>query len=99
MFQVQTTDDMWRYIEHTFVPSLIHGSTRYTADDATIVVGIARIRQLRVVVGRAHDISLCLQVAGGSGKKKSPQKHDAITLNAFWKSNAAFGLSFLLTLC
>ena len=52
MFQVQTTDDMWRYIEHSFVPSLIHDSTRYTADNANIVVGIARIRQLRVVVGR-----------------------------------------------
>ncbi|KAK2190840.1 hypothetical protein NP493_66g01013 [Ridgeia piscesae] len=49
--KVRTTIDMWQYIEHSFVPSLHAGNTRYIADDANVLVGFARIRQLRVVPG------------------------------------------------
>ena len=52
LFQVQTTDDMWNYIKYSFVPALLHGNNRYIADDTNILVGIARIRQLRVTAAR-----------------------------------------------
>jgi len=52
---------MWQYIEYSFVPSLHPGNTRYIADDANVLVGVARIRQLRVVpgtAGRKHSFIL-----------------------------------------
>ncbi|KAI0208686.1 Polycystic kidney disease protein 1-like 3 [Lamellibrachia satsuma] len=49
--EVRTTDEMWRYIEHSFLPSLLLSTPHYVADDTNFVVGIARIRQLRVRAG------------------------------------------------
>ena len=49
---------MWQYIEHTFVPSLYPGNTRYIADDANLLVGLARIRQVRVEPGTADRINV-----------------------------------------
>ena len=51
LFQVRTTNEMWRYIKLSFVPALDTGDRPYIADGTNILVGVARIRQLRIVAG------------------------------------------------
>ena len=56
LFQVKTTNEMWSYIKLTFVPALHIGDGPYISDDTNILVGVARIRQLRIVASMCYDI-------------------------------------------
>ena len=61
--QVRSLGDMWAYMNSTLIPGLSYEGTRYTLDRANVLVGAARIRQLRARPGLPEWYST--RVCGG----------------------------------
>ena len=53
---MHTSAATWDYINDTLVPGLSYDGTRLILDRANVLVGAARIRQLRAVPGKSGKL-------------------------------------------